>query len=95
MKDYYRVLGVDRQASEDQIKKAYRKLAKQYHPDVVKDDKKKQERMYEIQEAYECLGNVEHRKNMMHNILRCLQIPQVTEKNPKVDLCRLSKRCQI
>ena len=62
MKDYYKILGVDRQASDDQIKKAYRKLAKQYHPDVVKDDKKKQERMYEIQEAYECLGNADHRK---------------------------------
>ena len=48
--------------SKDDIKKAYRKLAKQYHKNVVKDDKKKQERMYEIQEAYECLGNADHRK---------------------------------
>ena len=55
MKDYYKILGVDRQASTEQIKKAYRSLAKKYHPDVVKDDKAKQERMYEIQEAYACL----------------------------------------
>lgn len=62
MKDYYRILGVDRQAQTEEIKRAYRKLAKQYHPDVVKDDKAKQERMYEIQEAYACLENEERRK---------------------------------
>lgn len=62
MKDYYRILGVERQASDEQIKKAYRKLAKKYHPDVVKDDQAKQERMYEIQEAYECLGNEQRRR---------------------------------
>ena len=58
MKDYYRILGVDRQAPA----KASRRLAKQYHPDVVKDDAVKQERMYEIQEAYSCLSNEEQRK---------------------------------
>lgn len=62
MKDYYKILGVERHASDEQIKKAYRRLAKQYHPDVVKDDKTKQERMYEIQEAYECLGDAQRRK---------------------------------
>lgn len=62
MKDYYKILGVDRQATPEQIKRAYRKLAKQYHPDVVKDDMAKQDRMYQIQEAYACLENEERRK---------------------------------
>jgi len=62
MKDYYKILGVDKQAPEEEIKKAYHRLAKQYHPDVVKDDTAKQEHMYEIQEAYECLMNKERRK---------------------------------
>ncbi|MGN0403363.1 MAG: DnaJ domain-containing protein [Acetatifactor sp.] len=62
MKDYYKILGVNRQASMEEIKKAYRSLAKKNHPDMVKEDKAKQERMYEIQEAYSCLGNEERRK---------------------------------
>lgn len=62
MKDYYRILGVSGQAAEKEIKAAYRKLAKQYHPDAVQDDAEKTQRMYEIQEAYECLGDEESRK---------------------------------
>lgn len=62
MKDYYRILGVSEQAAEKEIKAAYRKLAKLYHPDVVKDDADKTKRMYEIQEAYECLGDEKSRK---------------------------------
>lgn len=62
MKDYYGVLGLTREAGEREIKAAYRKLAKQYHPDVVKGDKKKEERMYEIQEAYGCLGDPKQRE---------------------------------
>lgn len=62
MKDYYGILGVSEQAVEREIKAAYRKLAKRYHPDVVKNDVEKKQRMYEIQEAYECLGDEESRK---------------------------------
>ncbi len=62
MKDYYKILGVARQASAEEIKAAYRRLAKRYHPDVVKGDKEKETYMYEIQEAYACLGDDGSRK---------------------------------
>lgn len=61
-KDYYTTLGVARGASEDEIKKAFRKLARLYHPDVAKDKKTAEEKFKEINEAYEVLGNPENRK---------------------------------
>ena len=60
-KDYYKVLGVPRNASEEDIKKAFRKLARQYHPDVAKDKKGAEEKFKEINEAYEVLGDPENR----------------------------------
>ena len=62
MKDYYAILGIPGDADGEHIKKAYRALAKRFHPDVVKDNKEKQRRMYDIQEAYQCLGNAESRE---------------------------------
>lgn len=61
-KDYYQVLGVARDASEADIKKAFRKLARQYHPDVAKDKKKAEEKFKEINEAYEVLSDAEKRR---------------------------------
>jgi curved DNA-binding protein len=61
-KDYYQMLGLDRKASEEEIKKAYRKLALQYHPDHHPGDPESEERFKEIGEAYAVLGDPEKRK---------------------------------
>ena len=61
-KDYYKILGVERKASADEIKKAYRKLAVKYHPDKNPNNKAAEEKFKEMNEAYEVLGNAEKRK---------------------------------
>ncbi len=65
-KDYYKILGVSKDAGQDEVKKAYRKLASKYHPDKNPDDKKAEDRFKEIGEAYEVLGNPEKRKKYDH-----------------------------
>jgi molecular chaperone DnaJ len=61
-KDYYKVLGVSKDASADDIKKAYRKLARKYHPDANKGDSKSEERFKEISEAHSVLADEQRRK---------------------------------
>lgn len=61
-RDYYEVLGLSRSATADQIKRAYRKLAKQHHPDANPDDASSQKKFAEITEAYEVLSDTEKRQ---------------------------------
>ncbi|HLU99854.1 MAG TPA: DnaJ domain-containing protein, partial [Acidobacteriota bacterium] len=61
-KDYYEILGVDRNASQEDIRKAYRRLARKYHPDVNPGDKEAEEKFKEIQEANAVLSDPEKRK---------------------------------
>lgn len=67
MTDYYHVMGVTSQASAQEIKAAYRKLAKQYHPDAMQGHPERKELMYEIQAAYEILGDEKKRSDYDKN----------------------------
>jgi len=60
-RDYYETLGVPKTATEDEVRSAFRKLARKYHPDVAKDKKAAEEKFKEINEAYEVLGDPEKR----------------------------------
>lgn len=61
-RDLYKVLGVDKKASQDDIRRAYRKLARKHHPDANRDDPEAEDRFKEIQSAYEILSNPQKRK---------------------------------
>jgi curved DNA-binding protein len=61
-RDYYEILGVARAAKEEEIKKAYRKLARKYHPDLNPNNKQSEEKFKEVQEAYEVLSDTEKRQ---------------------------------
>ena len=62
-RDYYDVLGINKSASPEQIKSAYRKLAVKYHPDKNKGDKASEEKFKEASEAYHVLSNTERKQN--------------------------------
>src|SRR5579884_2148696 len=60
--DYYKILGVSKNASDEEIKKAYRRLARQYHPDRNHGDKQAEERFKEVSQAHDVLSDPEKRK---------------------------------
>ena len=62
-RDYYEVLGLERNSNEDDIKLAYRRLARKLHPDLNKTDPKAKEKFIELQEAYEVLSDSNKRSN--------------------------------
>lgn len=66
-KDLYQILGVSKTASEAEIKSAYRKLARKYHPDLNKDDKSAADKFKEISNAYDIIGNADKRKKYDNN----------------------------
>jgi curved DNA-binding protein len=65
-KDYYKILGLNRNASEEQIKKAFRRLALKYHPDRCPGDPESGERFKEVNEAYAVLGDRDKRREYDH-----------------------------
>ena len=60
-RDYYEVLGLSKGATDDEIKKAYRRLAKQYHPDMNPGDKVAENKFKEVNEAYDVLGDQDNK----------------------------------
>jgi molecular chaperone DnaJ len=61
-KDLYQILGVSKDASQEEIKKAYRKLARKWHPDINPDNKEAEQKFKEISQAYDCIGDTKKRK---------------------------------
>lgn len=75
-KDYYKILELERTATATEIKKAYLKLIRKFHPDTTGDDPKAKEKFNEIAEAYQILGNLDNRLKYSVLLNRKLTIPK-------------------
>ena len=85
-RDYYEVLGVDKNADDAALKKAYRALAKKYHPDLNKDNPSAADKFKEISCAYDILGDSEKRKKYDNKEKINQQAQQITALEDKVDV---------
>lgn len=84
-KDYYKILGVDRNASQEEIKKAYRQKVKEWHPDRHRENKEEAERKFkEIQEAYEVLSDPKKGKFTIDSVLYQKKEPPTLDKEVQV-----------
>ena len=79
--DYYQVLGVDKGASDKDIKRAYRRMARKYHPDMNPDDDQAKERFQRVQQAYDVLGDVYVIKEDTEQAVQCFK--KSLELNPR------------
>lgn len=94
-RDYYEVLGVSKSASPDEIRKAYRSLAKKYHPDICKEPDA-EEKFKEVQEAYDVLSDEQKRKHMINLVTLLLMAPEIqTEPVALVDSVVLDSAMSI
>ena len=74
MRDYYEILGVNKSSSDDEIKKAYRKIAIKYHPDKNPDNKSAEEKFKEAAEAYSVLSDSEKGNDMISLAMQVLMV---------------------
>ena len=77
--NYYQILGLQRDVSQEEIKKAYRRIAKQYHPDSNPGNREAEKKFKEASEAYEVLSNEEKRKNYDHKLTAEWNKPKPTK----------------
>jgi len=91
MKDYYEVMGLPREATGEKIKKAYRSLALQYHPDRNQGDPVYENRLKEVNEAYQVLGDEEKRRQYDLPCCRSFYESVYDQENPGDDLTGISR----
>lgn len=98
--DYYRILGIPKEADEEQIKQAYRSAAKKYHPDLNPDNPEAEARFKEIAEAYAVLSDSKKRREYDLEIEKCTQGNRARAKEPasstapEMDLVNLTKNME-